>query len=560
MLVRVRTGRETRRAEREARKEARRREREARGAELPRPTAAGEIEAPTVDIAPKDPILVYFQGASGPVDLDKLDMDSPGLEALREAGIKLVVPLVSQGELIGLLNLGARLSEQEYSTDDRKLLENLAAQAAPAVRVAQLVRQQQAEARERQRMEQELQVAKLIQQNFLPKELPQLPGWQVEAYYRPAREVGGDFYDFIELPEGQVGIVVGDVTDKGVPAAMVMAATRSVVRAAATRLVAPGAVLERVNELLQPDMPPNMFVTCLYGVLDPASGRLRFANAGHNLPYLRTGEGVAELRATGMPLGLMPGMTYEENEAVIGGAATILLHSDGLAEAHDPEGNMFGFPRLAGLIEEHPGGPALIDELLSDLDRFTGEGWEQEDDVTLVLLHHTANAAASAGRAEPAERSDESGEDDIRTLAEFDVPSERGNERLAMERVADAIVGMDLPPARLERLKTAVAEATMNAMEHGNGYRSEIPVSIKVLASDATLSVRITDRGGGRPIPEAEVPDLDAKLAGEQSPRGWGLFLIKNMVDDVHVASDDTHHTVELVLNLKGAGHDDEPV
>jgi serine phosphatase RsbU (regulator of sigma subunit)/anti-sigma regulatory factor (Ser/Thr protein kinase) len=553
MLVRVRTGREARRAEREARKDARRREREARG-ELPRSTAAGEIEVPTVNIAPNDPILVYFQGASGPVDLDKLDMDSPGLEELRAAGIKLVVPLVSQGELIGLLNLGARLSEQEYSTDDRKLLENLAAQAAPAVRVAQLVRQQQAEARERQRMEQELQVAKLIQQNFLPKELPQLPGWQVEAYYRPAREVGGDFYDFIELPEGRVGIVVGDVTDKGVPAAMVMAATRSVVRAAATGLVAPGAVLERVNELLEPDMPPNMFVTCLYGVLDPASGRLRFANAGHNLPYLRTGEGVAELRATGMPLGLMPGMTYEENEAVIGGAATILLHSDGLAEAHDPEGNMFGFPRLAGLIKEHPGGPALIDELLSDLDRFTGEGWEQEDDVTLVLLHHTANTAASAGRVEPAEHSDESGEDEVRTLAEFDVPSERGNERLAMERVADAIVGIDLPPARLERLKTAVAEATMNAMEHGNGYRSEVPVSIKVLASNATLSVRITDRGGGRPIPQAEVPDLDAKLAGEQSPRGWGLFLIKNMVDDVHVTSDDTHHTVELVVDLKESG------
>ena len=560
MLVRVRTGREGRRAERAARKEARKLEREAQRAGAPRLPGIGEIEAPTVDIAPNDPILVYFQGASGPVDLDNLDMDSSGLLALRGAGIKLVVPLISQGELIGLLNLGARLSEQEYSTDDRKLLENLAAQAAPAVRVAQLVRQQEAEARERQRMEQELQVARLIQQNFLPKELPNLPGWQVEAYYRPAREVGGDFYDFIELPEGRLGIVVGDVTDKGVPAAMVMAATRSVVRAAATRLVAPGAVLERVNELLEPDMPPNMFVTCLYGVLDPASGRLRFANAGHNLPYLRTEEGVAELRATGMPLGLMPGMTYEENEAVVGGGQTILLHSDGLAEAHDPQRNMFGLPRLARLIEDHPGGPTLIDELLSDLDRFTGEGWEQEDDVTLVLLQHTVHTAPSPGRAEPAKRSDESQEDEVRTLAEFDLPSERGNERLAMERVADVLVGLDLPPARLERLKTAVAEATMNAMEHGNGYRPEVPVSIKVLASNAALSVRITDRGGGRPIPEAEVPDLDAKLAGEQSPRGWGLFLIKNMVDDVHVASDDTHHTVELVLNVKGAAHDDEPV
>ncbi|MGH2681800.1 MAG: PP2C family protein-serine/threonine phosphatase, partial [Actinomycetota bacterium] len=274
MLVRVRTRREDRRA--------RRLERQAQDA-APRPESPAETAgAPVVDFAPNDPAVAYFQSASGPVDLEKVDLDSPGIRALKDAGVKLAIPLVSQGELIGLLNLGPRLSEQDYSTDDRKLLANLAAQAAPAVRVAQLVRQQEVEARERQRMEQELEVARLIQQNFLPKELPRLPDWQVGAYYRPAREVGGDFYDFIELPEGRLGIVVGDVTDKGVPAAMVMAATRGVLRAAATRLVAPGAVLERVNELLEPDMPPNMFVTCLYGVLDPVSGRLRFANAGHN--------------------------------------------------------------------------------------------------------------------------------------------------------------------------------------------------------------------------------------------------------------------------------------
>ena len=113
--------------------------------------------------------------------------------------MKLVVPLVTQGELIGLLNLGSRLSDQEYSGDDRRLLESLAAQAAPAVRVGQLVREQEAEIRSRERLEQELQVAKLIQQHFLPRTLPDLPGWDVAAYYRPAREVGGDFYDFIAL-------------------------------------------------------------------------------------------------------------------------------------------------------------------------------------------------------------------------------------------------------------------------------------------------------------------------------------------------------------------------
>src|SRR5207247_11205853 len=131
------------------------------------------------------------------------------------------------------------------------------------VRVAQLVREQQAEIRERERIEGELEVARLIQQQFLPHELPELSGWQVATYYQPARQVGGDFYDFLELPDGQLGIVVGHVPDKGVPAALVMATTHSVLRAEAPRLVAPGEVLRRVNDLLVTEMPAHMFVTCL---------------------------------------------------------------------------------------------------------------------------------------------------------------------------------------------------------------------------------------------------------------------------------------------------------
>ena len=222
------------------------------------------------------------------VDVEELELQSPALEEMKAAGVKLAVPLVSQGELIGVLNLGPRRSEQEYSSDDRKLLDNLAAQAAPALRVGQLVREQQAEAATRQRFEQELEVARLIQQNFLPKQLPELADWEVAAYYRPAREVGGDFYDVIPISEDRMGFVIGDVTDKGVPAALVMAATRSVLRASVQRLIDPGVVLERVNEHLCPDMPEKMFVTCLYGVLDTTTGHFRFANAGHDLPYVKT--------------------------------------------------------------------------------------------------------------------------------------------------------------------------------------------------------------------------------------------------------------------------------
>jgi serine phosphatase RsbU (regulator of sigma subunit)/anti-sigma regulatory factor (Ser/Thr protein kinase) len=501
------------------------------------------VEAPPVEIAPNDPLVAYFSGATGAVDIGALQLDSPALDGLREAGIKLVVPLVSQGELIGLLNLGPRRSEQEYSADDRKLLNDLAGHAAPAVRVAQLVREQEAEVRQRERIEQELRVAQLIQQQFLPQELPDLPGWQVGAYYGPAREVGGDFYDFIKLPDDQIGIVVGDVTDKGVPAALVMATTHSILRAEAPRLVAPSEVLTRANELLVDEMPAHMFVTCLYAVLDPRTGVLRYANAGHNVPYVRTEGGVTELRATGMPLGLLPGMAYEEKEATLAPGDTVLLHSDGLAEAHNTDREMFGFPRVAALTGEAADGEVLIDRLLKELQEFTGPGLEQEDDITLVTLGRRPAGAPERDAGPPG----------VRELAAFEVASEPGNERLAIDQVAEAVADLGLAGPRLERLKTAVGEATMNAIEHGNGNRPELAVEVSVVADAADLTVRITDQGGERPLPEVETPDLEAKLAGLQTPRGWGLFLIQNMVDDLRTTVDEHHHTIELVMHLKEA-------
>src|ERR671922_476872 len=502
-------------------------------------------EQAPVEIAPNDPLLAYFQTASGAVDIDALELDSPALRELKAAGVKLAVPLVSQGELIGVLNLGPRLSEQDYSSDDRKLLDKLAAQAAPALRVAQLVREQKAEAATRQRFEQELEVARLIQQNFLPRELPDLPGWQVAAFYRPAREVGGDFYDVIPLPDGRVAFVVGDVTDKGVPAALVMSATRSVLRASAQRLIEPGEVLERVNEHLCPDMPEKMFVTCLYGVLDPETGHLRFANAGHDLPYVKTADGVVELRARGMPLGLMPGMAYEEKEAVLEPGESVLLHSDGVVEAHDPERDMFGFPRLKETVAAAPGGQHLIDRVLADLEAFTGPDAEQEDDITMVTLQRSGGEAIVAPSANG------------RVLAEFELPSAPGNEREAIDRVERAVADLELEAARLQRLKTAVAEATMNAMEHGSEYRADRPVSIRVLHTADSLRVQVTDLGGAADLPEPEAPDLEAKLAGRQKPRGWGLFLIERMVDEARVTGEGGRHTLELVLRLQGGDDDD---
>jgi serine phosphatase RsbU (regulator of sigma subunit)/predicted ester cyclase len=245
---------------------------------------------------------------------------------------------------------------------------------------------------ERERVEQELQVARSIQQASLPKEVPTLEDWQIAPIYRPARQVGGDFYDLHPLSESRLGLVVGDATGKGVPAALVMSTTLGMLRAVSQALdsSSPGELLKQVNEALVPSIPTNMFVTCFYAILDPKSGSLTYANAGHDLPYLHRNGEAEELRARGMPLRLMPEMGYEEKETILeAGEAALFFYSDGLLEAHNPKGEMFGFPRLQALVSEHSEEESLEEALLEELYSFVGEGWVQEDDITLLTLRRS---------------------------------------------------------------------------------------------------------------------------------------------------------------------------
>jgi serine phosphatase RsbU (regulator of sigma subunit)/predicted ester cyclase len=296
-----------------------------------------------------------------------------------------------RGELMGVAPTGKVLTNRAiviHRIVDGKIAEEWGMGTIGATLRKQRLEQ---EISERERIAQELKVARDIQQASLPKEVPTIEGWKISPFYRPAREVGGDFYDFHLLSEGHVGLVVGDATGKGVPAALVMSSTRSMLRALARASNSPGEVLKQVNDLLVSDIPPNMFVTCFYAILDPESGRLRYANAGHDLPYLHRGRGEAEeLRARGMPLGLMPGMSYEEKETIVQAGESALFYSDGLVEAHDPKGEMFGFPRLQALIAEHGRERSLGEFLLEELYSFVGESWEQEDDITLLTLRRAA--------------------------------------------------------------------------------------------------------------------------------------------------------------------------
>ena len=333
--------------------------------------------------------IAAFHGALSPGRLIIEDQVAGGDKVVTRF---IVHSIHDRGKLMGVAPTGRELTNRAIVV--HRIVEGKIAEEWSMGTIGATLRKQrlEQEIRERERVEQELRVARTIQQASLPKEVPELEGWQISPFYRPAREVGGDFYDFHLLSEGRLGLVVGDATGKGVPAALVMSTTCGMLQLAAQALdsSSPSEVLARVNETLLARIPLNMFVTCFYCILDPESASLSYANAGHDLPYLRrVGGDAEELRARGMPLGLMPGMSYEQKEIVLGAGEAALFYSDGLVEAHDQRGEMFGFPRLRALVAEHGEDRSLGDFLMEELYSFVGEGWEQEDDITLLTLRRS---------------------------------------------------------------------------------------------------------------------------------------------------------------------------
>jgi serine phosphatase RsbU (regulator of sigma subunit)/anti-sigma regulatory factor (Ser/Thr protein kinase) len=491
--------------------------------------AVGAASVPAaLEIASDDPLQIALVGAETVLDLRRFAPASPAAAALLAYAIGGALALVDRGEVVGVLCL----SEYPAMLDLRERLAALGNQVAPVVRVAERLFERETQTRQRERVEQELQVARRIQLSFLPQTVPEIAGWHITPTYQPAREVGGDFYDFLRLADGRLGVIIGDVTGKGVPAALVMATTRSMLRIMAQQSASPGAVLAQVNEALCPDLPPNMFVTCFYAILEPTTGRLNVANAGHELPLLWQRGQVREVQARGMPLGLMPGMRYEEHTVQIPPSATVLFYSDGVEEAHSRQGEMFGGGRLAQLVSAHASDGALNERILAAVRGFTPTDGEQEDDITMVTLHREGALPDDAWRV----------------LDEWDITNQPGAERAAMLRVGDLAASVGVPPARREQLATAVAEAILNALEHGNAQQPDLPVQIQVRAAPGALAVRVSDAGAGVALPLVAMPDLTAKLAGEQSPRGWGLFLMQQMVDQVRVVENAAQHTLELLI------------
>jgi serine phosphatase RsbU (regulator of sigma subunit) len=240
----------------------------------------------------------------------------------------------------------------------------------------------------RERLETEVQLARQIQQTFLPESLPQFSEWELAARWKTARQVGGDFYDVFNLPDNKLGLFIADVSDKGVPAALFMALTRTLVRAAIIETESPAEALRRVNELLVPDTKQGMFVTAVYAVLDMDKGKLTYVNAGHNPPlWVRSDGSLESLTRTGVALGAAENMKYDQRAILVGKDDCILFYTDGLTESYNNDGVFFGEERLTEALKANHCSSAheLIDLVEKSLLDFV-QDMPPADDLTMMVL------------------------------------------------------------------------------------------------------------------------------------------------------------------------------
>ncbi len=318
----------------------------------------------------------------------KPDLNSSEVHLRVDSRLLISVPLTIKNDLFGVLLVEEAGEGRRFRSRRLEIINGIAQQAALAIQNDLLQREMVV----RERLETEVHLARQIQQTFIPDSLPQYPGWQLSARWRTARQVGGDFYDVFELPNRKLGLFIADVADKGIPAALFMALTRTLVRAAVIETESPAEALRRVNDLLVPDTQQGMFVTAVYAVLDVETGELAFANAGHNPPFWLHSDGgqVEKLKRTGVALGAVEGASMSERSIRLAQGDNLLLYTDGLTEAFSPDGEMFGESRLEESLQD--GKPGSADEVLGMVERHLNAFLQTEplaDDLTMLALRRT---------------------------------------------------------------------------------------------------------------------------------------------------------------------------
>lgn len=431
-------------------------------------------------------------------------------------------PSRRRDELGNLARVFTRMAEEVQQRTDT--LDRLVAE-----RTAELNEKNRALEQSMRQIAEELAMAQRMQLSILPREVPALSELSLFARMRAARSVGGDFYDIIELDDERLGLVIADVSDKGVPAALLMAVACTKIKAIARACERPGDVLEQLNEQLADGNEAAMFVTVFYGILDHRAGRLTYANGGHDAPFLQRGDAKAEPlpRTGGLALGLMPGMTYEEESVALSPGDTVFFYTDGVTEAFNSQGDPFTALRLKQVLYEARS--LSVQELghrvIADLEHFT-EGTPQSDDITCVVLRY--HPAVSD---DTSERSDD--------LAAGSWPFEHrlagGLEGLAAlaEAVEGYLEGEGLPPRLAFQLNLVLDELLTNTVNYGcAGRAGDCHVLVRMRREPGEIAVLLEDDATPFNPLDAPPPDLEKSL--EDRPiGGLGVHLVRNTMDSL---------------------------
>lgn len=311
-------------------------------------------------------------------------------ETLKRVNAELLLPLPGRERLMGLMTLGPKLSEQPYTPTDLRVLQSLAIQTGLALEISELALSLAKEAAHRERINREIEIAREVQERLFPQKLPQIPGLDFAGVCRAAQGVGGDYYDLIELENEKLGLAIGDVSGKGISAALLMSGLRASLRGVTIDGSGNLAkMMQRINVLVYESSASNRYATFFFATLDPTTREVRYVNAGHNAPMLvRSGSGqVIRLEAGGTPVGLLPGASYEEQSVAMAPGDFLLCYTDGISEAMNLGDEEWGEDRMLEAVKKTPGAGAkdILREVFRAADEFTGEA-PQHDDMTLLIV------------------------------------------------------------------------------------------------------------------------------------------------------------------------------
>ena len=452
----------------------------------------------------------------------------------------LCVPLAtSDGEIVGVIQILNKKGNADviFEPEDEEILLALAGQAAVAITNAIYHR----EVLDKQKLERDLQIARTVQESFLPQDTPGIKGYQFEAYYDAAQEVGGDFYDFIPLSEDQLGIIMGDVSGKGVPAALFMARLMSDFRFISLTESEPKDILAKVNDMLSGRSQRGMFVTLAFVILDTLKSRMTFSSAGHLPPMLVKANGKSHLLEleSGIPLGIAGGREFSQDSIPLDPGDTVLLYTDGLMEARNAKGKEFGLKLIKKTIAEKSDGTLkqINNHLIAKVNEFVGDT-PQHDDLTYILFKANKQKKKASNK-KPSGRRRGFGKGESISLS---IPSDPKHLSLVRKNV-DSIVGdLNFTEGERRKIVLAVDEATSNIIKYGYKGDTDKKIDFQIETTGGKLTFKIRDYG--------ETPDVDKikpREIEDVRPGGLGTHFLREVMDSVEY---DTSLGVGTLLTL----------